>query len=211
MSLSRVLIRILASFFPTDPFKISELQHQEISKFYVLQERFATDFVDPKLWKGRSGWPGLACAPGLMESLTKHITMLEPRTIANPLLEAHTNKWCTVFVTLALSDFRSGLEKNKNFILVARWWLSGRNRKTVMSSEIVTILSSQHYFVPKNFKSTILPIHSTPERYQTNRFTVLEPENPMIDIFEFHKACQSTDFDSLKLRKGRSGSVSRRS
>ena len=38
-----------------------------------------------------------------------------------------------------------------------------------------------------------------------NIFTIPEPHNPWIDVFELHKIRQSPDFDDLKLRKFRSG------
>ena len=44
--------------YPTDLFTIWEPQHQEIGEFYVVQERFATDFEAHKLRKGRSGRSG---------------------------------------------------------------------------------------------------------------------------------------------------------
>ena len=40
---------------PTNTSTISELQDQEISEFYAVQERRATDFEAPKLGKGSSG------------------------------------------------------------------------------------------------------------------------------------------------------------
>ena len=41
--------------YPTIPFTIEEPQDQEIDEFHVVQERCATDFEAPKLWKGSSG------------------------------------------------------------------------------------------------------------------------------------------------------------
>ena len=43
--------------FPTDIFTIPEPQDQEIGEFFVVQERRATDYEAPKLWKGRLGCP----------------------------------------------------------------------------------------------------------------------------------------------------------
>ena len=43
------------STHPTNPFTILEPQDQEISEFYVVQERHTTDFKAPKLWMGSSG------------------------------------------------------------------------------------------------------------------------------------------------------------
>ena len=40
---------------PTDPFTILEPRDQEIAVLYAAQERGATDFEAPKLWKGLSG------------------------------------------------------------------------------------------------------------------------------------------------------------
>ena len=40
---------------PTNPLTILEPQNQEIGELYVAQERCATDFEAPKLWKGSSG------------------------------------------------------------------------------------------------------------------------------------------------------------
>ena len=40
---------------PTNPFIILEPRDQEIGEFYVVEERRATDFEAPKLWKGSSG------------------------------------------------------------------------------------------------------------------------------------------------------------
>ena len=45
---------------PTNTFTISEPQDQEISEFYVVQDRRATDSEAPKLWKGSSGHSALA-------------------------------------------------------------------------------------------------------------------------------------------------------
>ena len=45
----------LAPYFPADPFKILDRQYLEISVFYLVQERRATDFEAPKLGKGQSG------------------------------------------------------------------------------------------------------------------------------------------------------------
>ena len=42
--------------FPTYTSLILVPQDQEIIEFYVVQERRATDFVAPILWKGSSGW-----------------------------------------------------------------------------------------------------------------------------------------------------------
>ena len=39
----------------TNTFTISEPRNQEIGEFYVVQERRATDFEAPKLWKVSSG------------------------------------------------------------------------------------------------------------------------------------------------------------
>ena len=41
--------------FPTNPFTMLELQDKEIVEFYVVQERRATDFEAPELWKSSSG------------------------------------------------------------------------------------------------------------------------------------------------------------
>ena len=43
------------NFIPRNPFSILEPQDQEIREFYVVQERRATNFEAPKLWKGSSG------------------------------------------------------------------------------------------------------------------------------------------------------------
>ena len=40
---------------PTRPFPIIEPQNPGMDEIYVVQERRATDFKDPKLWKGSSG------------------------------------------------------------------------------------------------------------------------------------------------------------
>ena len=41
--------------YPIDHFTILEPQDQEIGKSYVFQERLATNFEAPRLWKSRSG------------------------------------------------------------------------------------------------------------------------------------------------------------
>ena len=41
--------------FPTGPYSFVEPWDQEIGESYEGQERRATDFEAPKLWKGRSG------------------------------------------------------------------------------------------------------------------------------------------------------------
>ena len=46
---------LAAYIYPTSPFTILEPQDQDIVEFYVVQERRATDFKAPKLWKGLSG------------------------------------------------------------------------------------------------------------------------------------------------------------
>ena len=42
--------------FPTSPFAILEPQNMWIHEFHVVQERRATNFKAPKLWKGSSGY-----------------------------------------------------------------------------------------------------------------------------------------------------------
>ena len=41
---------------PTSPFTTFEPQNPQIDEFCVVQERRATDFKAPKLWKGWSGY-----------------------------------------------------------------------------------------------------------------------------------------------------------
>ena len=41
--------------------------------------------------------------------------------------------------------------------------------------------------------------------YPTGPFTISELQNLSIDVSELRKVCWSTDFEALKLRKGRSG------
>ena len=42
--------------YPTNPFTFVEAQDQEIGEFYVVQERRATDFKDPKFCKDHIGF-----------------------------------------------------------------------------------------------------------------------------------------------------------
>ena len=56
-------------FNPTNLFTILGPHDQEIGEYYVVQERRATDFEAPKLWKGRSGiynplFPPIILTPG---------------------------------------------------------------------------------------------------------------------------------------------------
>ena len=48
-------VRNKCSAYPTNPFTIFYPRNQEIGEFKVVQERRATDFEAPKLWKGSSG------------------------------------------------------------------------------------------------------------------------------------------------------------
>ena len=54
-SVCRSVFTLSARADLTNPFTILESLDQEIGKFYVVQERRATNFEDPKLWKGLSG------------------------------------------------------------------------------------------------------------------------------------------------------------
>ena len=49
------LAAVALTYLPTSSFPILEPQNPWIDKFYVVQQRRATDFKAPKLWKGSSG------------------------------------------------------------------------------------------------------------------------------------------------------------
>ena len=58
--------------FPANPFTILEPEDQGIGEFYVVQERRATDFKAPELWKSSSGCTILELYNHLHKSLKVH-------------------------------------------------------------------------------------------------------------------------------------------
>ena len=55
VTLAETTAKLERTEYPTNPFTVLEPRDQEIDKFYLVQERRATDLEAPKLGKSSSG------------------------------------------------------------------------------------------------------------------------------------------------------------